>query len=217
MNSSLAQHVLADITILIVDDHPLLQEGLSLSLKSISPSIKIHCAQSLEEAKAIIAKQPDLDLILLDLSLPDGKGLSLLRYIDIKRLFIPCLIISASDDPFDIRTSLQAGANGFINKSHGGFHIAQQIERVINGELITPEFYTEKDSGHSLPLKEAITPRQKQVLQLLAEGLPNKSICKRLNLTEHTVKSHIKALFQTLNVHSRTECARAASLLGLID
>ncbi len=83
----------------------------------------------------------------------------------------------------------------------------------MDGEHCLPDFY---HSQQVLELPE-LTPRQQEVLQLVCKGLPNKKICQCLNLTEHTVKSHMKTLFSELNVHNRTECARVAVDLGLLE
>lgn len=202
---------------LIVEDHPLFLEGLSLALQKLPSKPELHSVGSTQEAKAILASQSDFDLILLDLNLPDGQGLSLLRFLQIKKIFIPVAIISASEELSDVSSAMAAGAAGFISKANNSGGIVAAVEQVLQGETCLPSFYVtapEKDIANSSTLN--LTPRQLEVLSLLAEGLPNKRICQRLGLTEHTVKTHLKTLFQLLEVHNRTECVQTALKQGLL-
>lgn len=217
MHSSESSDALEQLTLLIVDDHPLLRDGLCLSLLSIHPSMNLVCANSLHDATAKLSQRPDIDLVLLDLNLPDGRGLSLLHVIRQMQLFIPCIVFSASEDVADVKAAIRAGASGYIGKSSGTRSILAQISEVLQGQVSLPAFCPSLDVVSGDDLIGQLTPRQKEVLTLMAEGLPNKAICQRLNLTEHTVKSHIKALFQHLNAHTRTECVRIAYRTGLLD
>jgi len=205
------------LKLVIIDDHPLFLEGLSLTLRNLSPTVEIHCFGSLAEARAAFAQKDDVDLVLLDLMLPDGRGLSFLRDLQSQALFIPTIVISASTDSRDVKAALMAGANGFISKSAGGKNIIKHIKAALNGDVVLPDFYLGDQACHPLQPVEILTPRQQEVLLLIAEGMSNKAICQRLNLTEHTVKTHIKALFQNLDVHSRTECVHVATVMGLLE
>ncbi len=206
------------LRLLVVDDHPLFVEGLSLTLQGLPRKVAITTAVTAEAAIRTLAVDPAFDLILLDLSLPDGRGLSLLRHVQLKRLFIPVVIVSASDQPDDVRDALKAGASGFIGKGEGRQGILNAIDQVLAGEVYLPPFFSDCPS---LPetrtnLMPILTARQQEVLQLLAQGLPNKRICSELGLTEHTVKTHLKALFAALDAHNRTECVHKAERLGLL-
>ncbi|MCP5161171.1 MAG: response regulator transcription factor [Hahellaceae bacterium] len=205
------------LRLLVVDDHPLFVEGLSLTLQGLPQKVAITAAATAEAAIRTLKVDPSFDLILLDLSLPDGRGLSLLRHVQLKRLFIPVIVISASEQTVDVDDALRAGANGFIGKGQGRQGILEAIDLVLTGEIYVPPFYT---SSESLPDTNAVTPlltsRQSEVLLLLAQGLPNKRICSELGLTEHTVKTHLKALFSLLDAHNRTECVRKAERMGLL-
>lgn len=210
------------LRLLLVDDHPLFVEGLSATLQAKRPDFSIAHAGSLAEAKSLLLQQAetqhgrqrpteDYDLILLDLKLPDGDGLSLISFLKEQRLFVPCAVLSASENAQDIHSSLNAGASGYITKAHSGKEVLKLIAQILNGEQVTPKNFQaikHSDSG--------ITPRQQEVLELLALGLANKQISRQLSLSEHTVKSHIKALYLYFDAHSRTECvslARAQNLL----
>ncbi len=207
----------AIVRILVVEDHPLFLEGLSLALQKLPSGSYSHCVGSYQEAKAILELHFDFDLILLDLNLPDGQGLSLLRYLQLRKLFLPVAFLSASEEVTDVTAAMAAGAAGFISKANSSDGIVTAIEKIINGEQCLPEFYLTAPKMSSLHQNALnLTPRQLDVLLLLAEGLPNKRICQRLELTEHTVKTHLKTLFQLLEVHNRTECVQKAVRLGLL-
>lgn len=199
------------ISLLVVEDHPVYLEGLCMILEELADQVTIHTVEGLQPAEEIIRANPNLDIILLDLSLSDGSGLALLRYIQSKRIIIPVAILSASDRNQDVGLAIQNGASGFISKAKGRSEIINAIRMILKGETYLPDFYREEPALTEIP---SLTPRQQEVLELLSEGLPNKRICKELNLTEHTVKTHIKTLYQIFGVHNRTECAAVASDMG---
>ncbi len=201
------------IKILVVEDHPVYLEGLSYILTKLDNKLALTSVHSAKEAIDHLEQAPDFDLALIDLNLPDGGGLSVLRYISEHNLFIPAAILSGSEESKDVSKAKQAGASGFISKASNSDLIIQAIHKILNGDHYWPDFYSEA-LAHRVP---ALTPRQREVLQLVAEGLPNKRICQLLNVSEHTVKSYMKLLFSELNVHNRTECARVAIELGLLD
>jgi len=202
----------AEISILIVEDHPIYLEGLSFVLNKLSNQVNLVCVNTIPEAQKMLSTESNFDLILLDLTLPGDNGLSLFSFLKAEQLFIPVAMLSASEEPRDIQASMTAGASGFISKASRSDELLSAIQRILKGEHYLPAFYAQL--AHSPYPK--LTPRQKEVLILLAEGLPNKRICQKLNITEHTIKSHLKSLFALLHVHTRTECAKAATELGLL-
>ncbi|WP_250656224.1 response regulator [Alkalimarinus coralli] len=215
MNSNNAMQNTASVRFLVVEDHPLFLEGLTLALQKI-PAATVQSVGSTKAAQSVLAQPTDFDLILLDLNLPDGQGLSLLRYIQLKKLFIPVAIISASEEHSDVSSAMAAGAAGFISKANNSTAIVSAIENILAGEPCLPDFYS-VDNDTPTTTQYSLTARQADVLTLLAKGLPNKRICQHLELTEHTVKTHLKTLFQILDVHNRTECVQKAVKLGLLQ
>ncbi|HLD67538.1 MAG TPA: response regulator transcription factor [Pseudomonas sp.] len=192
------------LSLLLVDDHRIFLDGLALALGPLSPGLLIHTAQSAAEAEALLRNQ-DFDLILLDLRLPDVPGLELLQRWQQAGQLTPVAILSASDSPQDAQAALAAGALGFIPKSADADGLRLAVTRVLLGETLpTPA----RDRGTPL------TPRQRDILLLLADGLPNKAISRRIGLSEDTVKTHLRALFQELDVHTRTACVSAARQRG---
>ncbi len=193
-----------EISLLLVDDHKIFLDGLSLALGPITNQLHIETAHNAEEAERWL-KSRDFDLILLDLRLPDMPGLELLRRWQAQGRLTPVAILSASDSPQDAQAALSAGALGFISKGADAEVLRQSVTRVLLGETLPPP------QPASIP---ELTPRQQEILPLLADGLPNKLISRRLGLSEDTVKTHLKALYQELNVHSRTACVAAARQRG---
>lgn len=192
------------INLLLIDDHKIFLDGLALALKPLTEDLRIDTAHSGAEAKKLIATG-DYDLILLDLRLPDVSGLELLQQLQAQGNLTPVAILSASESTQDAQKALAAGALGFIQKSADGEGLRESVARVLLGEVLPSPF---PDDNNPL------TPRQREILPLLADGLPNKLISRRLGLSEDTIKTHLKALYQELNVHTRTACVSAARNRG---
>ncbi|MET1078033.1 MAG: response regulator transcription factor [Pseudomonas sp.] len=192
------------LCLLLVDDHRIFLDGLSLALGPLSPGLQIHTAQTAAEAETCL-EQRDFDLILLDLRLPDLPGLELLQRWQQAGRMTPVAILSASDSAQDAEAALAAGALGFIRKSADGEDLRLAVTRVLLGETLPAPL----QAPGSAP-----TPRQRDILLLLAEGLPNKAISRKIGLSEDTVKTHLRALFQELDVHTRTACVSAARQRG---
>lgn len=196
--------------LLIVDDHPFFLYGLTAILEQENLARKVATVASLAGAVEDLQLRPETSLVLLDLTLQGEAGLSLFAELEQIGLPVPVVVISSREDEASVRAARSAGAVGFLPKSAGRRSLVRMIERVSNGLLFYP----------SLPFPslnpDYLTPRQLEVLTLLADGLPNKRICQALELTEHTVKTHLKAIFTHLGVHNRTECVVQARALGLI-
>lgn len=198
--------------VLIVDDHPFFSEGMSLAIRRGGWARRVEIAESVAEAKHKLTRMRDTDLILLDLSLPDAPGLTLIQSLNEVGLPIPVVVVSSREDEGAVRAARAAGAQGFLPKSADRAELQSVLHAITQGDLWFPDLAPSLlEPGHPL------TPRQLEVLRLLASGLPNKRICLELGLTEHTVKSHLKAIFGILQVHNRTECVLLAREMGLVD
>ena len=191
------------LNLLLVDDHRIFLDGLSLALTPLCADLRVQAAHNAAEAEDCLSRQ-DFDLILLDLRLPDLPGLDLLQRWQQQGRLTPVAILSASDSSLDAQAALAAGALGFIPKSANGDDLRQAVTRVLLGETLPPPVAD----------KPQLTPRQQEILRLLADGLPNKAISRQLGVAEDTVKTHLKALFQELEVHTRTACVSAARQRG---
>jgi DNA-binding NarL/FixJ family response regulator len=194
------------LSLLLVDDHRIFLDGLSLALAPLCADLQIQTAETAAAAQSCL-QQRDFDLILLDLRLPDMPGLELLQRWQREGCLTPVAILSASDSSQDAQAALNAGALGFIPKSANSDELRQAVTRVLLGETLPPPRAEEAS---------LLTPRQMEILRLLAEGLPNKSIGRQLGVSEDTVKTHLKTLFQALDVHTRTACVSVARQRGLL-
>jgi len=194
--------------ILVADDHELIQQGISLFLQSYQPAAVRLQARSLPEVLDAVQAHTDIDLILLDLVMPGMHGPSSIEQIRQASPATPLAILSAHDDPLKIRTSLQAGAQGFIPKSLNREAMRHALDCILSGGIYTP--------ARALPDDDAgppqLTPRQYEILQLLAGGMSNKEIGQQLALSPATVRTHLSAIFQRLGVKNRTQAA--SQLLG---
>lgn len=193
------------LLLLLVDDHRIYLDGLALALRELTSSTQIDTAQSAAQARTL-QQQKDYDLILLDLNLPDESGLTVLRDWQQQQIASPVAMLSASDSGHDIQQALKAGALGFISKSADGNVLREQVARLLLGESLP--------APATLTSGEGPTPRQREILLLLAEGLSNKLISRQLNISEDTIKTHLKTLFQLLDVHNRTACVNSARERG---
>lgn len=196
--------------VLIVDDHPFFLLGLTAIIEQEGLVDNVVCVASVAEAAENLRDHPETSLVLLDMALQGEAGLSLFAELEELGLPVPVVVISSREDETSVRAAKSAGAVGFLPKSADRRSLVRMIHRVSGGELFYPSLQLPAQSP------ETLTPRQLEVLVLLAEGLPNKRICQVLNLTEHTVKTHLKAIFTHLGAHNRTECVAQARSLGLI-
>jgi DNA-binding NarL/FixJ family response regulator len=210
---------MADYRFIIVDDHPLFRGALSQALRASFEDAEVMEAGSLDELTERLATAADTDLILLDLTMPGVHGVSGLIYLRAQHPEVPVVIVSASDDAETIRTCIDCGASGFIPKSQPVERIRDAIRKVIGGELWLPPDVdlnnVPRGEGTELVSRLAtLTPQQVRVLMMLGEGLLNKQIAYKLNVSEATVKAHVSAILQKLGVDSRTQAVIAIGKIG---
>jgi DNA-binding NarL/FixJ family response regulator len=195
---------------IVADDHPMFRGALRHTLEGMGDSPVVHECGTIEDAKAILAGTDDIDLLLLDLSMPGVSGLSGLIAIKALHPELPIVIVSATQDPSTIRRALDLGAMGFVPKSARMEDMRSAIGRVLEGNVAIPgglELGTEADPevADTLRRMRTLTPQQTRVLGMLAEGLLNKQIAFDLSVSEATVKAHVSAVLQKLGVDSRTQ------------
>ncbi|MDX1800301.1 MAG: response regulator transcription factor [Marinobacter sp.] len=196
--------------VLIVDDHPFFSDGLGSILQRESLARVVAKASSVPAAMADLNRHPETALVLLDLLLQEEGGLTLFSELASAGLPLAVVVISSREDETTVRAARAAGALGFLPKSADRRALMRMMTAVSQGRPYYPSLAQVQRNG------DGLTPRQHEVLDLLAQGLPNKRICQRLELTEHTVKTHLKAIFAYLGVHNRTECVAKARALSLI-
>jgi len=203
--------------IVIADDHPLFRGALRQALSDVNRDVTFAEAGSLEEVVlALETSGETTDLVLLDLKMPGVQGFSGLMYLRAQFPGVPIVIVSANEDAPVIRRSLDFGASGYIPKSASAVDMRKAVETVLNGDIwVPPELDLsdgEDSESQQIALRLAtLTPQQVRVLMMLGEGLLNKQIAYELSVSEATVKAHVSAILQKLDVESRTQAVIAVS------
>ncbi len=204
-----------DYHFVIADDHPLFRGALRQTLATLFPKAGISEVGTLEDAVADIEARDEVDLVLLDLSMPGMRGFSGLMYLRAQYPSVPVVIVSANEDHSAIRRCMDFGASGFIPKSLGIDTIRDAVKGVIEGGTWVPPDVdlTARDGDITNMVKRlaTLTPQQVRVLMMLSEGLLNKQIAYELGVSEATVKAHVSAILQKLGVESRTQAVIAAA------
>lgn len=205
--------------LVVADDHPLFRDALRQAVASVVASARIDEAGSFEELTALLDRESDVDLILLDLSMPGISGFSGLIYLRAQFPAIPVVIVSASDDAGTIRRSMDFGASGFIPKRFGVETLREAIGKVMNGDIWVPDDVdlsaaADPDMSKLRDRLVTLTPQQVRVLMMLSEGLLNKQIAYELGVSEATIKAHVSAILQKLGVESRTQAVIAAAKIS---
>jgi DNA-binding NarL/FixJ family response regulator len=203
--------------IIIADDHPLFRDALKQALEGAGLKLEIDEAGALDKViSALEAEEGAHDLILLDLKMPGVQGFSGLVYLRAQYPTIPVVVVSGNEDADVMRRAVALGASGFIPKSSNVQTMRDAVAAVLNGSVWMPPGVSAGGAGDSetdkLALRLAtLTPQQVRVLIMLREGLLNKQIAYNLSVSEATVKAHVSAILQKLNVESRTQAVIAAS------
>lgn len=208
--------------ILVADDHPLFRAALRQAAAAAVPDAVVSDAADLASLLAALSATPDTDLVLLDLRMPGSRGLSGLAALRGQFPGVAVLVVSAHDEPSVVRRVLAHGAAGFIPKSADPATIADAVRNVLeHGHWLPPDLARAvaalpADSGDTVLAARLarLTEQQFRVLSMLAEGLLNKQIADRLSVQERTVKAHVTAIFEKLEVRNRTQ---AGVLLRSLD
>ncbi|MFC7704144.1 response regulator [Plastorhodobacter daqingensis] len=215
--TALRSHCRTVEDILIIDDHPLFGDALSMTLSHAFGLRRARTAISLEMAQKMMRDAPP-DAIVLDLRLPDVEGIEGIMALHRQAAGVPLTVISAEIDSAMVSAAMAAGAKGFISKSLPRNRMIDAFDRMWSGECVTPEGY-DPDAGLAADAELAdlmrrfasLTPQQMNILRLICQGRPNKIISYELSITEATVKTHIAAIMQKINVRNRTQAALAAN------
>ena len=211
--------------ILMVDDHVLIREALRGVLTELNGDAAIVEALNSRQAMQRIEEHPDIELVLLDLHLPDRSGFEVLAELRERYPAISVVVLSGSEDRDSIAKALDLGALGFIPKSAqrevmlGAFRLI-----FAGGVYVPPEILNRPQPAPAVSMASkrpptaaelGLTERQMDVLVLMMQGKSNKAICRVLDLAEPTVKNHVTAILKALKVTNRTEAVIAAGVLGL--
>lgn len=206
--------------ILLIEDHPLFRHGLAGILDRLDPDHQLVERSSARDALHYVRDQPDLDLILLDIQLGDENGLDHISALRNAKPSTPIVVITASEDQSLVDRAISAGAQGYIVKSTSAEMVVLGLKRVLEGEILVPEFTATPRRMHMVDPSEAsqpmdhLTPRQFEVLGLIAKGLSNKRIATELRIAETTVRVHVTEILKTLGASNRTEASYYAQSRG---
>ncbi len=204
--------------ILIIDDHPIVREGL-LAMLSTKPGLEIcgEAANIIDALKLIDREKPDLAIV--DLSLPDGSGLDLIKRIKARNGDTKILVMSMSDESLFAERSLRAGAMGYLHKQEAREKLLEAIQQILAGEifvspLIKNRLLHQVMTG-SQPLQQppiaTLSDRELEIFELIGRGLGSNEIAQRLHLGIKTIETHRQRIKKKLDLHSSVELVRHAT------
>lgn len=210
--------------VLIVDDHPVVLDGLRLLLSDVMEGVQVFTASSGSQAVSVVESNLDLDWIFLDVNLPDIDGIDLMLSLESKKITANIVVLSSDSRPSVTDRALKQHANGFLSKSfdqqdlincistieRGGIFLMPQLKRELKG-------YRNSVLVEKQLIESQISNRQMQTLRLLVTGSSNLEIAESLGIVESTVKSHIHALMTLFNADNRTHCAAEARRLNIVS
>jgi DNA-binding NarL/FixJ family response regulator len=213
--------IISDYLILIADDHPLYRSALGNIVADSFDDVAVVECEDVESAVALVLEK-NIDLVLLDLSMPDADGLDGVRMLREASPTTPVIICSAMDDPQLVRESFNLGVSGYLPKSSGAEVTRHALQLVRSGGVYVPtealgesvdkssaqnEGSRQTPEGNSMA---ALTPRQRAVMSLLERGMSNKLIARELGIGEITVKAHVSAILRKLGVDNRVQAVVAS-------
>jgi DNA-binding NarL/FixJ family response regulator len=219
--SEVSKSVMSGYHIVIIDDHPLFRDALKQTLEESFSEIKISEGGTLDKVAAAIQSGVEVDLILLDLSMPGIHGYSGLMFLRAQHPEIPVVVVSANESPSVIQRCLEFGASGFIPKSLEVKRIREAVAAVLEGAVWWPADLKMEAGGDNaseiVARLASLTPQQVRVLMMLGEGLLNKQIAFQLGVSEATVKAHVSAILEKLGVDSRTQAVIAVNKIDAME
>lgn len=198
--------------ILIVDDHPLFRAGFHAVLEQSDLDAGVLSVSSVPEALQSLQQDGDIGLVLLDIHLKGDDGFNALKIIGERFPTTACIMISGDEQQAIASRAVAAGASGFIPKSFTADEMIAAIRQVLAGEVFVP-------AATNLTAAEqptGLTLRQLEVISMLGRGFSNKEIARALDVAERTVKAHVSAVFEALNVRNRTQAVLVAQKKGFL-
>jgi DNA-binding NarL/FixJ family response regulator len=196
------------IRVVVVDDHEIVRAGLVALLDSTADLVCVGTAADGDQALAELERSSP-DVVLLDLSMPGRDGISVLRALRDAGRTVRVLVLTSFSEPERVLEVVQAGADGYLLKESRGEQILEGVRTVVaGGAPLDPSVarYLLSDLCQH-PVTDVLTDREREVLELVRQGLPNKSVARRLQISERTVKAHVTHIFQRLGVSDRTQAA----------
>lgn len=204
--------------VLLADDHSLFREGLRRVLADFDPGIEVIEAADYTDALTAADEEKGLRLALVDLTMPGMERFTGLAALCDRLGDVPVVVVSAAESGDEVRRAMACGASSYITKALDSEVIRTALERVLAGDSYLPPSMVGWEDNAPPPTvpPPRLTPRQRDVLGLIARGYSNKKIASELNLAEGTVKLHVAALLRVLGADNRTEAVFEATALGLV-
>lgn len=200
-------------SILLIDDHPLLRKGVK-QLIELDTDLEVVAEASNANEGVAAALQHEPDLILLDLNMPEINGIETLKMLREEGVASRVVVFTVSDNEEDVVAALKAGADGYLLKDMEPEELLSNLNQAALGKMVISDRLTtllaqalQSKRTAKGPDISSLTPRERQIIKLIAAGLPNKLIARKLSITEGTVKVHVKHLLKKLNLRSRVEVA----------
>jgi two-component system response regulator NreC len=213
-----------EIKLLLVDDHEVVRTGLRMLLEN-QRNIKIVGEASTGIQALEMAGSLDLDVVIMDITLPDISGIEATHRLKQSHPNLPVVALTIHEDEQYFFEMLQAGASGYVPKRAAPEDLLNAIQAVHAGEvyiypslakLLVADFLSRVSEGLNKATMDGLTPREQEVLAVLAEGLSNDEIADKLAISRHTVARHRENVMRKLNLHSRSELVKYAIRKGLI-
>lgn len=202
--------------VIIVDDHELIRTGMADTMRIHFPDVIVLEAANSATALDLIAAN-DIDLAIIDLYIPGETSFTFVRKLCDSYPALPVVVLSGSENPADIRKCIDIGASGYIPKSYPRERLLAALDQVLRGKIYLPEAINHtihasfQSNGQVTPgvtleqVTGSLTPRQREILELLAQGQSNKQIARNCKLSENTIKVHVSAILRTLGLSNRTQ------------
>lgn len=210
------------LRVLIIDDHTLFRDGLQSLLERHNIEVVASLGDGVEGIR--IAQELTPDIVLLDMRMPSISGLDVLKQLQQANFASPVAMLTTSNDERDLVETLRNGAKGYLLKDMEPDDVVAALREIVNGETVVAPNLTQILARvvKGEPIIESdpspiddLTPREAEILSLLAEGQSNKVIARNLGISDGTVKLHVKAILRKLNIHSRVEAAVIAVEHGI--
>lgn len=218
LNLNCGEKMEKQVKILVVDDHQIFLEGLTLILKTFESGIEVVSENSVSSCLQNLKSLLEYSLVLVDLNMPSPDGFALLDAVRIQNLDVPIAVISGSENFADVQRAISKGAAGFIFKSESSEEMFKAISILLQGGVYVPDKFQDQIDflvAEDNTLSTSLTHRQYQVLKMINDGLTNSEIASVLSVSVSAVKGHIEKIFKTFGVNNRTACLRAAREQGV--
>ncbi|MFA7430260.1 MAG: response regulator transcription factor [Rhodospirillaceae bacterium] len=200
---------------LVADDHAVFREGLRVLMQARGFADTVIEAADGAAAHAMSRDHGDLDLVVLDLYMPGMEHFAVLRELRAEQPDLAIVVLTASEKLHDMRSAIEAGATGYIPKSFSITEILSALQSIVNGEEFFPTAGTMDNGGESAG-GPALSPRQSEVLGLIARGYSNKEIARKLDTALPTIKNHVANIFEKLGASNRVAAVNIGRRSGLI-